>query len=151
MSVKGIEIRPEQIDAEFVKRAERRIRDYLASNPDAESVDVIPEVGSREVLPVPRAVVVMLGQIFAMLTEGQVVQIIPDRAMLTTQQAADVLNVSRPYLIGLLESHKIYFEKVGTHRRIPFAALREYQQGEYQRRRAVADELTRLGEELGGD
>lgn len=151
MSVKGIEIRPDQVGAEFVARAERRIRDYLASNPDAESVEVIPEVGSREPLPVPRAVVIMLGQIFAMLSEGQVVQIIPDRAMLTTQQAADMLNVSRPYLIGLLEDGKIDFEMVGTHRRIPFAALREYQQSESRRRRAIADDLTRLGEELGGD
>lgn len=151
MSVKGIEIRPEQIDAEFVVRAERRISAHLASNQSEESIEVIPEVGTREPLLVPRPVVVMLGQIFAMLAEGQVVQIIPDRAMLTTQQAADMLNVSRPYLIGLLEDHKIPYTMVGTHRRIAFADLRDYQRTDYQRRRSIVDELARLGEELDED
>lgn len=148
MSVKGIEIRPEQIDAEFVVHAARRIRDYLASNRSEDSIEVIPGAGTREPLPVPRPVVVMLGQIFAMLAEGQVVQIIPDRAMLTTQQAADMLSVSRPYLIGLLEDQKIPYTMVGTHRRIAFAELRDYQRADHQRRRAIVDELARLGEEL---
>ena len=84
-----------------------------------------------------------------MLANGQGVRIMPDRAMLTTQQAADALNVSRPYLVGLLKAGQIPFQMVGTHRRIAFADLLTYKRQDDQRRRAVLDELTELGEELG--
>jgi excisionase family DNA binding protein len=68
---------------------------------------------------------------------------------LTTQQAADFLNVSRPFLIGLLEAGEISFRKVGTHRRIRFEDIREYKRRDDLQRRKVADDLTALSEELG--
>lgn len=91
----------------------------------------------------------MLAQILAMLANGQGVQIMPDAAELTTQQAADFLNVSRPYLIKLLEAGEIPFHMVGTHRRIRFQDLREYGRNDDLARRRAADELTRLSQELG--
>jgi excisionase family DNA binding protein len=151
VNAKAIEIRPGQVDAELVRRAAQRISLYLERNPGDEPIHVQAEVGDDEALGVPRAVAVMLAQVLGILADGQGVQIVPNRAMLTTQQAADMLNVSRPYLIGLLESGQIPHTMVGTHRRVPFEALLEYQRDDYQRRRAAADELTRLGEELGGD
>ena len=75
--------------------------------------------------------------------------IVPDSAELTTQQAADFLNVSRPYLIGLLEADEIPYRKVGTHRRIRFEDLREYRRRDDLKRRRAADGLTQLSEELG--
>jgi excisionase family DNA binding protein len=77
------------------------------------------------------------------------VKITPSNAMLTTQRAADFLNVSRPYLIKLLEAGEIPFEKVGTHRRVAFGELMEYKRRDDQERRGAVDELTGLGEELG--
>lgn len=73
----------------------------------------------------------------------------PDSAELTTQQAAEFLNVSRPYLIKLLESEQIPFRLVGTHRRIKFRDLREYRNRDDLDRRRAADELTQLSQELG--
>jgi excisionase family DNA binding protein len=70
---------------------------------------------------------------------------------LTTQQAADLINVSRPFLIGLLEHQDIPYRMVGTHRRIAFADLFEYMRQDDQRRRAAAGEVTVIGEELGKD
>jgi excisionase family DNA binding protein len=78
------------------------------------------------------------------------VQIMPDHAMLTTQQAADMLNVSRPYLIGLLEAGTIPHTMVGTHRRIAFKDVLDYQRQDSHRRRQVLDELADLSEELEG-
>ena len=76
------------------------------------------------------------------------VQIVPKDMELTTQQAADLLNVSRPYLISLLESERIPYRKVGRHRRITFEALMEYKRRDDADRRAVADDLAALSEDL---
>jgi excisionase family DNA binding protein len=145
-------IRPGDVDAGIADRAARRIRDYLTSNPDEDAISVDAEIGGiEEALVLPRQAVIMFAQMLAMLAAGQGVQIMPDNAMLTTQQAADSINVSRPYLIGLLERGEIPYEKVGTHRRIAFAALLDYKRRDQQQRRKASAELTALGEELGED
>ncbi len=73
----------------------------------------------------------------------------PDHAELTTQQAADMLNVSRPHLIKLVEEGAIEYRKVGTHRRIQAASVREYLRRMELDTKKAADELTELTEELG--
>ena len=151
VSTKGIELRPETIDAVLVQRAARRIREYLAHHPGDEPIDVVEEIGDDEALVVPRQIAVMLAQVLGLLEQGTGVQIMPLNAMLTTQQAADALNVSRPYLIGLLEAGKIPFTLVGTHRRVAFGDLLEYQREDHQSRRGVVDELTRMAGDLGQD
>jgi excisionase family DNA binding protein len=145
-------IRPGDVDAGIADRAARRIRDYLTSNPGEDAISVDAEIGGiEEALVLPRQAVIMFAQMLAMLAAGQGVQIMPHNAMLTTQQAADSINVSRPYLIGLLERGEIPYEKVGTHRRIAFAALLDYKRRDQQQRRKANAELTALGEELGED
>jgi excisionase family DNA binding protein len=142
-------IDPGAVDAEIADRTARRIGDYLARNPDEDPLEIKVEVDSGEVLVVPRAGAIMLAQVMRLLANGQGVFLVPSEAQLTTQQAADMLNVSRPYLIGLLESGEIEYSKVGRHRRVPFAALMEYKRHADQRARAAADELSDLGQELG--
>ena len=107
------------------------------------------ELAGDDTLVVPRLAAVMLAQILGLLASGQGVTVTPSNAMLTTQQAADFLNVSRPYLIKLLEAGEIPFEMVGTHRRVAFGELMEYKRRDDQERRRAADELTELGQELG--
>jgi excisionase family DNA binding protein len=70
-------------------------------------------------------------------------------AELTTQQAADLLSVSRPFLIGLLNAGEIEYRMVGTHRRIRAEAVLDYLRADDQRRRAAADDLTALNQEMG--
>ncbi|MEV7025986.1 helix-turn-helix domain-containing protein, partial [Kitasatospora sp. NPDC093558] len=70
-------------------------------------------------------------------------------AELTTQQAADMPNVSRPYLIGLLESEKIPSRLVGRHRHIRVDALRQYLREDDAARKDAADELIQLDHDLG--
>lgn len=68
---------------------------------------------------------------------------------LTTQQAADLLNVSLPFLIGLLEAGEIACRTVGKHRRITASSLMRYKAQDDQRRRRAVDELTELGQDMG--
>jgi excisionase family DNA binding protein len=83
------------------------------------------------------------------MAAGEGVSIVPSHAELTTQQAANMLNVSRPYLIGLLEAGEIEYRTVGTHRRVKAESLQEYLRNDDGRRRDAADELSALNQEMG--
>jgi excisionase family DNA binding protein len=146
-------IAPGEVDAEQAGRALRRINSYAARtiSADADIVEIHVETGDDERLVLPRQVFDMLVGILEATEQGKGVQIIPVNAELTTQQAADVLNVSRPFLIKLIEAEKIEYRLVNRHRRIRFDALMEYKARDDAGRRQVADEMTRLGQEFGGD
>src|SRR6202453_1194903 len=141
-------INPGDVDVEIAERAARRIRDYLTSRPDDDLLEVLGEIGDDDALVIPRPTAIMFAQILDLLAQGRGVQIIPKEVELSTQQAASLLNVSRPYLISLLESGKIPFRKVGRHPRITFEDLMDYKRGDDQERRTAADDLAALSEDL---
>jgi excisionase family DNA binding protein len=143
------EIRAGEIDVEIAGRTARRIHDYLQEHLDDEPIEIRVEGDDSEVLVVPRAGAALLAQVLDTVAQGQGVAVIPHGAMLTTQQAAEVLNVSRPYLIGLLEAGKIPYELVGRHRRILFPDVLAYKRSSQRAARQAADELTNLSLELG--
>jgi excisionase family DNA binding protein len=141
-------IDPGDVNTEVAERAARRISDYLVSHPDDDLIEALGEVGD-DALVIPRATALLFAQILGFLARGRGVQIIPKDVELTTQQAADFLNVSRPYLIKLLESGEIPCRRVGRHRRITFDALMEFRRHDDLKRRSASDELVQLSEELG--
>lgn len=130
------------------KVAADRVHNILREHPGQSTVPLRSTEGDED-LTVPREAAELLMRILGFIAAGQPVTVIPDHAELTTQQAADVLNVSRPYLIKLLESGKIGHRLVGTHRRVEAASLRRYQAEVHVKQRAAADELTALGAEMG--
>jgi excisionase family DNA binding protein len=141
-------INPGDVDTEIADRAARRINEYLEGHPDDDLIEAIGEVGTDDALVIPRATAVMFAQILELLAQGRGVQIFPKEVELSTQQAAAMLNVSRPYLIGLLEAGKIPFRKVGRHRRVRFEDLMDYKRQDDLDRRVAADKLAELTEEL---
>src|SRR5262249_37316721 len=141
-------INPGDVDTEIAGRAARRIKEYLDGHPDDDLIEALGEVGTQDALVIPRATAVMFAQILHLLAQGRVVQIFPREVELSTQHAADMLNVSRPYLIGLLEGGKIPFRKVGRHRRVRFEDLMDYKRRDDLSRRAAADGLAELSEDL---
>jgi len=105
------------------------------------TITVKPDHGAATAVTIPSPAFDLLLEILGQMANGNAVTIVPVHAELTTQQAADVLNVSRPFLIQLLEAGQIPFRKVGTHRRILFADLMKYKRQDDAQRRAVMDEL----------
>ncbi|MGL5865229.1 MAG: excisionase family DNA-binding protein [Dermatophilaceae bacterium] len=83
------------------------------------------------------------------MANGQGVSVVPANTELTTQQAADLMNVSRPFFIGLLNSGEIEYRRVGTHRRIRAESLHPYLRSADRRRRDAADESAALSSEMG--
>jgi excisionase family DNA binding protein len=102
-------------------------------------------------LEVPLAAVKLLMDALAQMALGRAVQIVPHHAELTTQQAADFLNISRPHLIKLLEGGALPFHKAGTHRRIYFSDIVKFREQQRARQKAAVDELLQLSQEHGLD
>ncbi|MBF0462969.1 MAG: helix-turn-helix domain-containing protein [Magnetococcales bacterium] len=104
--------------------------------------------GDRDFI-VPTGAIRMLCQILDYMSKGNEVSVVPIYSELTTQQAADFLNVSRPFLVKLLEAGAIPFRKVGKHRRILFENLMAYRDKKLAESHAALDELTAQAQELG--
>ena len=94
-----------------------------------------------EPIELPAGAVALLMDILEAMAAGQGVTIIPENAELTTVQAADVLNVSRPFLIKLLDEQKIPHRKVGKHRRIRMEDVMAYKASIDAERESVLDHL----------
>lgn len=102
-----------------------------------------------EALELPVSVVALLNRILAEMADGNAVTLVPVHAELTTSQAADLLNVSRPHLVKLLEAGAIEFTKVGSHRRIRAEAVLRYRENQQTSRRRALEELTAEAQRLG--
>jgi excisionase family DNA binding protein len=102
-----------------------------------------------EELCLPASVYTLLARVVHELARGNAVRVVPVSAELTTQQAADLLNVSRPFLVKLLESGEIPFHHVGTHRRVRFDDVMAYRHRRSRARRAALAEMAREAQEMG--
>lgn len=139
--------KPEEV-AEAANAAAYRVHNILHNHPGQAMVPLMDASGDEE-LTVPREAAELLVRVLTSLAQGQPVMLLPDHAELTTQQAADLLGVSRPHLIKLLDSEAIDYRRVGSHRRIDAASLRAYRDASRVEQRAAADTLSELTEEMG--
>jgi excisionase family DNA binding protein len=108
---------------------------------------VVGDADGKQIRVAP-AICDLLVDLLGHVASGDMVTLVPTGAMLTTQQAAEMLNVSRPYLSGLLKKGELPFIPVGSHRRVKFEDLIAYKKRRDAVRDAALDELQRLGQEF---
>ena len=130
-----------QLEAQSIKELERilSVKDFQAKLVGANG----------EKITIPEPIYQVLLQVVHAMASGKAISIIPQQQELTTQQAAEFLNVSRPYLIKLLEQGEIPHIKVGSHRRVRFDDLMNYKQQRDVKRDQLLTELTQMSQEAG--
>ena len=141
-------VTPTEADARLAQDSSRLLAQYLA---DKRDVPFRLRIGSDDdsgEVAIPASAVRLLNDILTQMAQGNSVSLIPVHAELTTQQAADLLNVSRPFLIEQLEANLIPYRKVGTHRRILFKDLMRYKVSIDRNRLKALDELSAQAQEL---
>ena len=104
--------------------------------------------GHLELDELPEVAVQLLAQILNELASGRALSVVPVESDMTTGEGADYLNVSRPYLVRLLDEGKIPFHRVGTHRRIYFHDIKAYKKEQDEASYAALAELQALSQEL---
>ncbi|MEH2246725.1 helix-turn-helix domain-containing protein [Nostoc sp.] len=130
-----------QLEAESIKELERvlSVKDFQAKLVGANG----------EKINIPEPIYQVLLQVVHAMASGKAISIIPQQQELTTQQAAEHLNVSRPYLIKLLEQGEIPHIKVGSHRRVRFDDLMKYKKQRDSKRREGLKQFTQFLEDEG--
>jgi excisionase family DNA binding protein len=103
-----------------------------------------------ESLAIPESVFYVLERVAEVMARGDSITIVPVGQQVTTQQAADLLNVSRQYLVRLLDEKRIPFTKTGKHRRLRIEDVLSFKENRDRNRRAGMRELSQLTEEFGG-
>lgn len=141
---------PTPEEARLARESSRRLAPLLSSNSkEPLRLCVQAEGVPGEAVAIPATAVRLLHDILKQMARGDAVTLVPVHAELTTQQAADLLNVSRPFLIEQLEKNAIPHRKVGTHRRVRFQDVLDYKAKMDRQRLEALDELTAQAQELG--
>ena len=138
-------VTPTPDEAELARASSRQLARFLRQKLTVRIADTDEQV----VLPAPA--VRLLIDLLSAMAEGNAVTLIPIHAELTTQQAANLLGVSRPFLVKQLEDGLIPYRKVGTHRRVLFSDLMAYKKSMLDSRTRALQELTTQGQELDTD
>ena len=117
---------PVEREVKAAIEGQRALAAYLATQFETQHIQIFDEQNEAHRVELPTSAMRLLVDILAALAEGNAVKVVPIHAELTTQEAADLLNVSRPHMIKLLESGEISYHKTGKHRRVLFAELMDY-------------------------
>ena len=126
----------------------RQLAAFISTKSETQRIELVDEMQQREVIDMPTFALRLLGEILSELALGNAVKIVPIHAELTTQEGADILNVSRPHLIKMLDEGALPHTKTGRHRRIKFADLMKYKELREQTSLSAMEELAAQAQEL---
>ena len=133
---------PDEDLSDQAAKAADALEQFLDRHPEASSASLsITSADDETACDVPVDILRLLAHMLTESANGNAVAVSPVEAELTTQQAADLLNVSRPYLVKLLDERRIPFRRVGNRRRILLADIMAFKHADESERRAIAAEL----------
>jgi excisionase family DNA binding protein len=138
---------PSETDAKLAKQSSHALASFIEPRKTLH-IEVIDEEGRHIDVDLPASAIRLLVDVLTEMAQGNAVTLLPIHAELTTQEAADLLNVSRPFLIGLLDRERIAYRKVGKHRRVLLKDLLAYKERSDRARRAALDALAEQAQEL---
>jgi excisionase family DNA binding protein len=139
---------PTQEDIALARESGRALSTVLQTRNETQQIDFRDDKGAVRTVRIPTSALRLLLEVLTEIGQGNAVSIIPIHTELTTQEAADVLNVSRPFLVQLLEKGDIQFHKIGTHRRVRYQDVIDYKKRIDGDRRKALDELAAQAQEL---
>jgi excisionase family DNA binding protein len=135
---------PVEREVQAAVQGQRALAAVLATRLETQHIQIFDDKNQAHQVELPTSALRLLLDILAELAEGNAVKVVPVHAELTTQEAADMLNVSRPHLVKLLEAGVLPFHKTGKHRRVRFADLMQFKA---QRDRASEDAMAQLAKQ----
>lgn len=140
------QIPPSEQDASLARASQQIILKQLNQD-EPLRIQLLADDSEPIELELPTGAVTLLVDILSAMANGQGITLIPQDAMLSTTQAADILNVSRPFLVKLLEEGDMPYHKVGSHRRVRMQDVMQYKQKLDAEREALLDELVAEAQE----
>ncbi|MPR03434.1 helix-turn-helix domain-containing protein [Pseudomonas sp. MAFF 212408] len=142
-------ILPLEKEVEAAVQGQRELASLLSTKFETQRIDIFDKEDKPHTLVLPTSALRLLVDILGELALGNAVKVVPIHAELTSQEAADLLNVSRPHLVKMLEEGAIPFTKTGRHRRIRFSDLIAFKQRRDEESQEAMDALAQQGQELG--
>jgi len=139
---------PTKTDQRLAEKSLPFIEQVLKSRQKSAKTIEISVSGDETRIKIPGRAIEQLQKILKSMADGKTVSLIDNEEELTTQEAADILNISRPYLVKLLEVGEIPFTKVGKHRRVRFKDLNAYKKERQSKRHRNLKELAKQAQEL---
>lgn len=119
---------PDKREVQLAMQGQRTLATHLATRPETQHIQIVDERNRTHRVELPTSVLRLLVEILGELADGNAVRVVPVHAELTTQEAADLLNVSRPHLVKLLESGELVFHRTGKHRRVRLADVMKFRE-----------------------
>ncbi|WP_236657687.1 excisionase family DNA-binding protein [Limnohabitans sp. TS-CS-82] len=135
-------------ETEMVRIAERMIMACL-DHSRAATITIESDDGSSPSVQVPPQVLRVLGQTLGLMARHQPIMLVPEKQELSTVEAANYLNVSRPFLIKEIEAGRLVHRMVGTHRRVKFSDLMDYAKAMRAKQQEALDKKAANARELG--
>jgi excisionase family DNA binding protein len=147
MSAQKIVHLPTSAEVEQAKISSRTLSKY--ANVERVQLSLLGSNGESDELVLPGHVLQMLLDVLSETSKGNAISLSPHHQEVSTQEAANLLNVSRPFLVGLLEKGEVPFRKVGAHRRVLLTDILAYREKTEQLRSKALDELVALSQDEG--